>query len=190
MGGGRRRPAAGGRLTPAWRIREAAAADADRLSLVGRATFLDTFAGVLDAGAVLEHCRVQHAPHHYARSLAEGAAAWLAEAAEGGAPVGYALLTRPDLPGGRPGADLELKRIYALSRWHGGGLGAALLERATERARVEGAERLMLGVYAGNARALAFYRKQGFEPAGERRFQVGPRVYDDRVLALALGPAR
>jgi ribosomal protein S18 acetylase RimI-like enzyme len=48
------------------------------------------------------------------------------------------------------------------------------------------AERLLLGVYAGNTRAIRFYQKQGFEQIGDRRFQVGDRFYDDIVLAKPL----
>src|SRR3546814_4633931 len=65
----------------------------------------------------------------------------------------------------------SLKRIYSLSRFHGSGLGAALMREAV--AAAEGHRRLLLGVYARNERALAFYRKQGFVDIGTRRFNVG-----------------
>jgi ribosomal protein S18 acetylase RimI-like enzyme len=35
------------------------------------------------------------------------------------------------------------------------------------------ASRLMLGVYAGNERARAFYRKQGFTRISDRLFRLG-----------------
>jgi ribosomal protein S18 acetylase RimI-like enzyme len=109
---------------------------------------------------------------------------------EGAAPIGYALLARPDLPGVPPdGDDLELKRIYVFSRFHGSGAAAALLEPVLARAEAGGAARLLLGVYAGNGRAIAFYRKSGFEPVGRRRFTVGDRAYDDVVLARPLTAA-
>lgn len=50
----------------------------------------------------------------------------------------------------------------------------------------EAAPRLLLGVFAGNARARAFYGRHGFRPVGERRFAVGDRAYDDVVLARPL----
>ncbi|SNS82778.1 Ribosomal protein S18 acetylase RimI [Sphingomonas laterariae] len=171
-----------------WQIRPAGQDDIGRLALVGAATFLESFAGILDGAAIVEHCARQHDAGVYARYLQAGASAWLAEAAEGGAPIGYALVTAPDLPGAEPG-DLELKRIYTLSRCHGGGLGAALMRHAVDRAAAQGASRLLLGVYGQNARAIAFYRKQGFEQIGERRFRVGHRDYDDVVLARPLGVA-
>lgn len=170
-----------------WTIREAHAPDAEALALVGAATLLETFAGVLDGGAIVAHCLGQHSADWYRRSLADGASAWLALAAPGDAPIGFALVARPDLPGADPaGGDVELKRIYALSRAHGSGVGAALMAAAVARAREQGARRLLLGVYAGNARALAFYRRQGFERIADRRFRVGDRDYDDIVLAKPL----
>jgi ribosomal protein S18 acetylase RimI-like enzyme len=60
------------------------------------------------------------------------------------------------------------------------------MSAAVEAARAAGAPRLLLGVYGGNARALAFYARQGFTEAGTRRFQVGANLYDDLVLARPL----
>jgi ribosomal protein S18 acetylase RimI-like enzyme len=170
-----------------WRVRRASGRDEAALALVGAATFLETFADVLDGAAVIAHCRQANAPEAYARYLAAGAAAWLGET-ETGAPIGFALLSRPELPAALVAErDLELKRIYLLSRFHGSGLGAALMAAAVAEASARGAPRLLLGVYAHNARAIAFYRKQGFEPIGQRRFAVGERLYDDVVLARPLG---
>ena len=170
------------------RVRPAAAGDAEALALVGAASFLEAFAGVLDGADILAHCRVQHAPEVYAGWLARAdAALWLAETVHGAAPVGYAVLTPAALPLPDPRAgDLELKRIYLLHRFHGGGLGARLLQAAVGEARARGARRLALGVYTGNERARAFYRRAGFVQVGERRFQVGEHQYEDAVMALDL----
>jgi ribosomal protein S18 acetylase RimI-like enzyme len=170
-----------------WQVRSASVSDVDSLALVGAATFLETFAGVLDGAAIVAHCQREHSPATYERYLGTGAQAWLAESDPGRAPVGFALLADTDLPGSAPdGGDIELKRIYALSRFHGGGLGGELMRRAVEEARRRRARRLLLGVYAGNARAQAFYAKSGFAKIAERRFRVGDREYDDLVLARRL----
>lgn len=167
-----------------WTLREAQGADAPALALVGAATFLESFAGILQADAIIAHCAGHHRTEAYAALLDGGARAWLVEAATGGAPLGYALVARPDLALAQAG-DLELKRIYSLSRFHGSGMGAALMDQAIQAAA--GHVRLLLGVYQGNARALAFYEKQGFARIGTRQFQVGAHLYDDYVLARALG---
>ena len=173
-----------------WTIREAFPEDSDELALVGAATFLETFAGVLDGAAIVAHCRREHAASAYQRFLGEGASAWLARVETGAAPIGFSLLAKADLPGSvGDGSDMELKRIYLLSRYHGSGCGRALMETTTQRAQARGAQRLLLGVYAGNVRALAFYRKHGFEQIADRRFRVGDREYDDVVLARTLDTA-
>jgi len=41
----------------------------------------------------------------------------------------------------------------------------------------------MLGLFSANARAIAFYARQGFVQAGVRSFRAGQGVYDDLVLA-------
>jgi ribosomal protein S18 acetylase RimI-like enzyme len=168
-----------------WTIRTATAADADALALVGAATFLETFAPVHTGAEIVDHCRDEHSPDAYRRLIGPESDAWIVEAAPTAAPLGYALLTPADLQGAAPG-DLELKRIYVLSRLHGGGAGAALMRRAVDRAVERGARRLLLGVYCENDRALAFYRKQGFEQIGEHRFFVGETGYLDYVLARPL----
>ena len=165
---------------PDWQLREATQDDCRALALIGAATFLDSFAGVLEGAAIVAHCEREHSHAAYEAYLAHGARAWLAEAGNGGAPVGFAMTAAPDIPGAR-GGDIELKRIYALSRFHGTGLAAAMLEQ------IIGAhadcQRVILGVYENNARALRFYAKHGFEAVATRQFNVGGNLYDDVVLA-------
>ncbi len=173
-------------MSDGWSVRRAGASDAERLSLVGRATFLESYTWLLKGEDILAHCRDRHSETTYADWLAAGPALWLAEA-ERGAPVGYAGLAAPDLPQARPG-DLEVKRIYVLSRFHGRqGPGRALMAAAVDEARRLGAPRLLLGLHPQNARALGFYRSVGFRPIGERTFTVGAMtIADDVVMALEL----
>lgn len=168
-------------------IRRAQPGDEEALSLVGQATFLETFAGILDGAAIVEHCQQAHAATQYRHWLAEpDTAVWLAEISPGNAPVGYMVVARAQLPGADAKRDLELKRIYLLGRFHGGGTGARLMAQAVAFATAAGAERLLLGVYAGNAAAIGFYGRQGFAHLTERQFSVGGRLYDDHVLSLEL----
>jgi ribosomal protein S18 acetylase RimI-like enzyme len=169
--------------SPTWTIREATADDAATLALIGSTTFLETFAERLPGFAIVAHCARAHAADTYTQYLANGGRAWLCEIEPGAAPIGYALVTAPDLPGAAVG-DIELKRIYTLSRFHGSGVGAALMDVALTAA--SGHRRLLLGVYAQNFRAVAFYKKQGFVPVGERQFDIGGTLHDDLVLAKPL----
>lgn len=162
-------------------IREASMNDAARLSLVANATFLETFAGLIDGEALVAHCARHHEPAHLRARLDAGARAWLAEL--DGAPVGYALLVEPELEAAQPG-DIELKKIYLLSRFHGGDTAARLL--ASVIAGTAGHSRLLLGVKDDNHRAIGFYAKHGFRQIATRRFDVGGTLYDDVVLARDL----
>ena len=162
-------------------VREADGADSGRLALVSDATFLETFAGMISGDALVAHCQKRHAPAYLRELLEGGARAWLAEL--DGAPIGYALLTAPELDAAREG-DIELKKIYLLSRFHGTGIAARLFEAALGGAA--GNARLLLGVKDDNDRAIGFYTKQGFRQIGTRRFDVGGTLYDDVVLARDL----
>jgi ribosomal protein S18 acetylase RimI-like enzyme len=169
-------------------IRPAGLADLAALSLVGQATFLESYAGVLDSTDILAHCAHEHSPDLYRSTLRQPRArAWLAEAPVGRAAVGYILLGENTLlvPDRRPD-DLEIKRIYLLHRFHGTGTGRALMDTALAAAREMGACRVLLGVYSRNTRALAFYDRAGFHHAGERRFLVGATLHDDFILARDL----
>ena len=162
-------------------IREAGVEDAARLSLVSNATFLETFAGMIDGEALVAHCDKHHEAAYLATLLESGARAWLAETA--GAPVGYALLNQPELEAAREG-DIELKKIYVLSRFHGSGIAKQLFDTVLQAAA--GNDRLLLGVKNDNHRAIGFYRKHGFTQIATRRFDVGGKLYDDVVLARDL----
>lgn len=106
---------------------------------------------------------------------------------EGGAPVGYSMLTPPDLPlPDLSPSDLELKRIYLFSKFQGSGLAQQMMDIAIGESRNLGARRLLLGVYARNLRALRFYRRNGFAQVGVRTFTVGTLVCDDFVLGRDL----
>jgi ribosomal protein S18 acetylase RimI-like enzyme len=163
-------------------IRLASADDAERLSLVSDATFLETFAHEIPGEAMLAHCRTKHAPDYLASLIQGGAKAWLAEI--NGTPIGYAMLIpQPELDAAREG-DVELKKIYVLSRFQGTGTAQRLFAEVLTAA--EGSKRLLLGVKDDNHRAISFYKRQGFQVIGTRRFNVGGELYDDLVFARDL----
>ena len=179
----------------AWRIRAAGPDDCAAVALVAQATFLETYATLVPVADLIAFCARQHTEAAYRGFLAEGGHLWLAEEAQTGAPLGYALVTEPAL-GAMPEdgsavsiepGDIELRRIYVLSRCQGLGLAGALMDQAGQAARALGRTRLVLGVHRGNARALAFYARCGFTQVGTRRFVVATAGYDDFILARPLG---
>lgn len=168
-------------------IRPCTTGDAHRLSVVAAATFIETYAGIVDGDDLVAHCHTTHAPEAYATLLADpGKQLFLATLDPGEAPVGFMLMGEPDLPVETGPDDMELTRIYALHRFHGRGLGPRLMRTAIDTAGAAGRRRLLLAVYSRNDRANAFYARHGFRQVGTRLFHVGVNDYLDRVLALDL----
>jgi len=168
-------------------IRRAGRDDAHALALVGAATFLETYAEVVPGRDMIVHAASKHAPAVYAAWADDPAVRlWIAET-HMKAPAGYLVLIPATLPVEAPAAnDLEVLRIYLLDRYHGTGLGHALLRHAIEEARARRAPRLVIGLHAHNNKALAFYQRQGFEVIGRRNFIVGETVCEDLVVGLSL----
>src|SRR3546814_16217020 len=77
---------------------------------------------VLDGADIVAHCLKHNTPAAFADWIDDpDSAVAVVEAIPGGAPLGYMLLTAPDLPIETGTQDTELKRIYPLSSWHGAG---------------------------------------------------------------------
>ena len=78
----------------------------------------------------------------------------------------------------------ELSKCYVRASAHGTGLAAALVAASRDAVAARGADVLWLGVNQHNPRAVAFYRKVGFEQIGTKQFRVGQRREEDFVLAV------
>lgn len=81
---------------------------------------------------------------------------------------------------------VELLRLYVDSRWHGQGIGSALMNRGIEIARREGFQTLWLGVWERNFKAQAFYHKYQFEKVGSHIFAVGTDEQIDWIMARSI----
>ena len=170
-------------------IRPAVPGDENALGTIGAATFLDSYIEVIPGPDIVAHAQAAHAPavyHGYLSHTDPRYACWLAEYGATGAPVGYAVTTAVEAPTVGEAEDIELKRIYVLSRFHGTGTGRDLMIAAVQHARHMGAKRMVLGTYDQNHRAVAFYRRAGFTQIGTRQFQVGDQLFDDIVMGLDL----
>ena len=155
--------------------------------MVAAASFLETFAGILPGADIVGHCARNSSIEKFVGWANDPTSVvTLAAHPVTDAPVGYSLLTTPDLPVAPEPGDIEMRRIYALSLTRGTGIGHALMVRALADARELGRRRLLLGVLGTNTRARAFYEREGFELAGERRFNVGQGWYDDVIYARRL----
>jgi diamine N-acetyltransferase len=166
-------------------LRPAILADAAKLSLVGGASFLESFADDHPGDDLVNHVSDRHSIATYQTWLSDPTyALWIVEEALG-APVGYAMFGSAELPGAQAG-DFEIKRIYMLRRWHGGGFGKQLFEICRDTARARGGKRLLLAVYTANLMAQQFYTRQGMSIIGETVFMVGVTEFTDLVMAVDL----
>jgi ribosomal protein S18 acetylase RimI-like enzyme len=77
---------------------------------------------------------------------------------------------------------LEIARLYSCRDMIGKGIGQLLMEKSLEEARRLKKESVWLGVWEKNERAIAFYRKYGFEIFDETAFLLGDDVQRDWLM--------
>jgi diamine N-acetyltransferase len=164
------------------RIRRAEEDDALELSVLAERTFRTAFAEMNTIANMQLHCETTYG---HALQLAEiresGRETWVAEAGAG--LVAYVQLrfdaTSPMISGERP---VEIQRFYVDASHHGAGLAHQLMAHVVARAAAAGSTVLWLGVWERNPRALAFYRKWGFDVVADHVFTVGKDPQRDLVM--------
>ena len=110
----------------------------------------------------------------------------LAESA--GKIVGFAVIAiQRDHPSLDVQGSAEFRKLYVEANHHGTGVGAQLFEAALAVAEAH-RRPVWLGVFQLNQRAIAFYKKYGFEIAGEQIFQVGSDPQKDYLMLRPAGP--
>ena len=166
------------------RYRTGTPEDAALMSELGARTFTETF-GHLYSAENLAAFLVNHSEERWRGELGDPAYA-VRIAEDGGEPAGYAKIGPPSLPFEVSGPTAELRQLYVLKPWHGGGVAAALMEWALGEARSRGAEQMFLSVFTDNHRARRFYARYGFEEVGIYHFMVGSHADEDLILRLKL----
>jgi diamine N-acetyltransferase len=163
-------------------IRRAGLADAEAIAAIGVSTFVETFGHLYPPRDLERYLEEAYSLGRTRADLADPAkASWILEA--GDEVVGYALAGPCGLPHPQATAACgELKRIYLLKAWQGGGLGARLFAQTIDWLQCEGPRAVWIGVWSENHRALKFYARQGFEKAGEYDFHVGDTIDREYIL--------
>ena len=83
--------------------------------------------------------------------------------------------------------EMKLDKLYVDPDYQRMGLGGRLIEHVTARARVEGCMTLILAVNKQNERAIAVYRKNGFEVRSATIVDIGGGFFmDDFIMAKSL----
>ena len=168
-------------------LRLALPGDAPSLAVLAERTFRDTFGARNSPENMDLHCERNFGPEIQLREIGErGIVTTLAD--EAGRLVGFSQLRLPrPSPAVAAAVPVELNRIYVVAEWQGRGVARALMERALADARRAGCDRLWLGVWEHNPKAMAFYRKLGFEVVGTQAFMLGGERQRDLVMSVGLG---
>jgi ribosomal protein S18 acetylase RimI-like enzyme len=170
-------------LHGAWHVRYADSADNHLLAEVGAETFAGTFGPDNTPENMAAYLAASFSPALQAAELADPAVRFLI-AERDGTVVGYAKLKFEPAPeavgGARP---MEICRLYARQAWIGQGIGARLMQACLDEAAAANCDRVWLDVWSRNPRAIAFYRRWGFEVVGSATFWVGNDPQDDYLMA-------
>ncbi len=164
-------------------MRPATQEDGPMLAEFGARTFTDTYAAYNTPENMAFYLREYFAPDVIARELADPSLIYRVAEIDG-VPAGYIKLKtgpHPSEVGGERG--IGIARLYAGKEWHGQGVGPALMQAVIDIARSRDFDTIWLGVWKQNPRAVAFYRKWGFEIVGEEIFQFGDDPQEDFLMA-------
>jgi len=134
-----------------YRLRRAALDDASAVAEIWRAGWLDGHAGNVPEGLVRHR---QDINDYVPRARDRIDTMWVAASHEGRV-LGFVVVK-----------DDELEQVYVDRSARGSGVAAALLRQGEDEVRRAGHTRAWLAVVAGNARARAFYARQGWRDAG------------------------
>ena len=169
-------------VTPAASIRVGSVADAETIAALAIQVFLDTYAteGVRPDLANEAFAEYGHAV--FAQRLAqEERVFYLVE--HGSGLLGFAEVLRNHTASPIPGiGGSELVRLYVQPRAQGSGIGRTLLqcaERCAGEARSAG---VWLSAWEHNARALSFYKRQGYEDVGHAQYVIQGQSFENRIF--------
>lgn len=171
-----------------YTIRRAGLEDAGLLASLGARAFSETFAKDNTPEDLADYLRQSFSPEKQAEELAQpGSLIFILEI--DGSPAGYTRLqdnstdaTLSESAEWNNLHQMELIRIYLLQAWTGHRLGDVLMHACIEQAQIHGVDVLWLGVWERNPRAIAFYKRWGFEIAGKHTFQLGQDSQTDFVM--------
>ena len=163
-------------------IRHATLADNVLLAEIGARTFRDTFAADNTPENMRAYLAASFSPAKQAAELADRDSLFLIAEIERVA-VGYARLREGKPPACIAGQHpIEIARIYADKEWIGRGVGARLMQVCLAEAEKRNCDPIWLDVWERNLRAIAFYRRWGFEPVGTQIFQLGDDPQHDLLM--------
>lgn len=167
-------------------IRKADISDVKIICALGITTFYEAYFLQDDSNDLANYVLENFSVEKIEREIADENSTFFIAEIETSA-VGYAKL-RENAPAEclQDENTIEIQRIYILDKMRGKRVGDALMKKCFEQARRKNYESVWLGVWEQNFAAQNFYRKYGFEKAGEVHFPYGETVGTNHVLKLNL----
>ncbi|MCK9688764.1 GNAT family N-acetyltransferase [Scleromatobacter humisilvae] len=163
-------------------FRLASADDALCLGVLSTQVFLDTYATQGIRPALANEVLQLHSVAAYEALLADPGVTILVAECDGHL-IGFSQVRDgagdPQVPAA---AASELRRLYVQERFTGRGVGRDLLRQAEKAAAARGAEMLWLTAWEGNARALLFYPRCGYEHLGVTVYTIEGEDYPNRLF--------
>ena len=168
-------------------IRKITTGDIDQLQTIGRQTFWETFSLDNTKEDMQKYLEDSFSKEKLVVELKnEDSAFYFAEADKN--VLGYLKLnfgqSQTEL---KDSNAVEIERIYVLKDFHGKKVGQLLYETAMQVANERQAEYVWLGVWEENARAISFYKKNGFVEFSKHIFKLGNDEQTDILMKLKLG---
>jgi putative acetyltransferase len=178
-----------GREEATTRVRVGLVTDAAQLAAFATRTFTEAFAKDNRPEDLEQYLASAYGVAQQARELADPQVVTLL-AHEGSTLSAYAQVRRS----GPPScvgvlAPIELQRFYVDRPFQGRGVAGMLMGVVHDAVDAMGGRHVWLGVWERNARAIAFYRREGFVDVGSKDFYVGPDRQTDRVLVASVRDA-
>jgi ribosomal protein S18 acetylase RimI-like enzyme len=97
--------------------------------------------------------------------------------------TGYVRLLESHNPPELGDADaIEISRIYVENKITSKGIGSLLMQKCIDVAREKNKKMIWLGVWEHNTRAIAFYKKFGFEIFSDHVFMLGDDTQTDILM--------
>lgn len=151
-------------------IRSATAGDARSIAEVHVASWKVAYADLIDLDNVGDSMDIDAREKTWAERIplvgAEGYRTWVAEI--GSRVVGFSFTQPTEDDDLNPLEVAELVGLYLAPDHFGRGIGKPLLDRAVAGMRSQGFLQATLWVLEENARAIRFYRREGWRPDGTR----------------------
>lgn len=163
-------------------IRPAKADEAAVLRDLAEETFRESFSWVIP-GPVIDGLMAQRFTLPRIMQEVEDPATGYFVAEAGGVPFGYAVTRPQEAPLALEAPVWELNRIYVRKSHHGTGLGEGLMAACVDHARARGAGSMWLRVLGANERAIAFYRRWGFQVADREEMDLQGTILPHFILA-------